>query len=54
MAYIVGFQISDQAYDDAITALTDRFANTERVKQALLLNLFDIPRPKKLEKFRLD
>ncbi|KAK7068115.1 hypothetical protein SK128_003916, partial [Halocaridina rubra] len=58
LSVISWFQISDQDYDNDIGALTDRFANPEREKQALVLQLVDIPKPKNvaknLDQFRLD
>ena len=55
---ISGFQVTDQDYDDAIAALKDRFANPERVKQTLVLQLVNMVKPKnnakELEQFKLD
>ncbi|XP_064120185.1 uncharacterized protein LOC135224790 [Macrobrachium nipponense] len=55
---VSGFQVTDQDYDDAIAALQDRFANPEKVKQTLVLQLFNMVKPKntakELEQFKLD
>ncbi|XP_064087333.1 uncharacterized protein LOC135201986 [Macrobrachium nipponense] len=55
---VSGFQVTDQDYDDAIAALQDRFPNPEKVKQTLVLQLFDMVKPKntakELEQFKLD
>ena len=55
---VSGFQVTDQDYDNAIAALQDRFANPERVKQTLALQLFNMVKPKntakELEQFKLD
>ena len=55
---ISGFQITEQDYDNAIAALHDKFANPERVKQALVLQLINMSNPKStakdLEQFKLD
>ena len=55
---VSGFQITEQDYDNAIAALHDKFANPERVKQALVLQLANMQKPKNcvkdLEQFKLD
>ena len=43
---VSGFQITEQDYDNAIAALHDKFANPERVKQALVLQLANMQKPK--------
>ena len=55
---VSGFQVTDQDYDAAIAALQDRFANPDRVKQTLVLQLINMVKPKntakELEQFKLD
>ena len=55
---ISGFQITEQDYDNAITALHDKYANPEKVRQTLVLQLLDMQPPKNtardLEHFKLD
>ena len=53
---IGGYQHSDQDYDDAIASLIDNFANENKIKQTLTLQLLRIEEPKNdhesLKKFK--